>query len=173
MPAHTAAEENHVHVLRVLLAARPEAALLPDCLGRTPLLAALAGRSVDATRYLLELGPHVPSAELLETLGEFSQYHDAGVDHRPLLFALIASHQPLSADDWALVPTPCPALAAALPAVLKRSTTEAGLLVRRLRPADRHRLCAAALCLSRVQRRLSAPLPVPLVQCMLALCVAP
>ena len=58
----------------------------------------------------------------------------------------------LTPAEWQRVPSPCPGLGSALPAVLARSAGEAALLVRHLPGADRERLCAAALCLRRLQQ---------------------
>ena len=69
--------------------------------------------------------------------------------------------------EWVRVPNSCPGLAAALPAVLRRSTDEAGLLVRRLPPTDRERLRVAALCLVRVQRLHGLELPAELLHRLL------
>lgn len=86
------------------------------------------------------------------------------------LYASLAARQPLAAAEWALVPAPCPGLAAALPAVQQRSEAEAALLVARLPAADKQRLRTAALCLAHAERhgRLP-PLPTPLVARLLAL----
>ena len=74
-----------------------------------------------------------------------AEFEEAGVP----LFANVACQRPLSSADWQLVPTPCPGLGAALPAVARRSRAEAGQLVRRLLPAERQRLRTSVLCLSR------------------------
>lgn len=67
---------------------------------------------------------------------------------RPL-FVHVVRNTALSAEDWELVPTPCPGLAAVLPVVHARSRTEAALLVQRLPAAAQARLRTAALALAR------------------------
>ena len=88
------------------------------------------------------------------------------------LFADVASRNPLSPADWLLIPSPCPGLAAALPAVLKRSTAEAALLLARLPEAERCRLRTGALCLHRAQTVAGLALPQPLVWRILAAAMA-
>ena len=83
-----------------------------------------------------------------------------------------AARHPLSPADWHLIPSPCPGLAAALPAVLARSAAAAVLLVDHLPEAERCRLCTAALCLHRAQAEAEAALPQPLVQRILAAAMA-
>ncbi len=87
------------------------------------------------------------------------------------LYADIAAHMLLTPEQWQRVPMPCAALGTALPAMLKRSAAEAGLLVAHLPPADGQRLCVAALSLHRLQGtlELSPPVPADLIGRMLAL----
>lgn len=80
---------------------------------------------------------------------------------------LRVSRQPLTPTDWARVPTPCPGLAAALPAVLARSEAGAALLVRHLPAGDRERLRTAAQCVRRTGRVLGSALPAPVVRLLL------
>lgn len=56
---------------------------------------------------------------------------------------------PLTADNWALVPSPCPGIERALPAALACSPGQAAQAVQRLPPAEKARLRRSALCLSR------------------------
>ena len=70
--------------------------------------------------------------------------------------------------EWQLVPKHCRSLAAALPAALQRSQSEAACLVARLPADSRRRLAAAALCLSRASRR---QLPAEVSGKILAACV--
>ena len=86
----------------------------------------------------------------------------------PLLGEVVA-RLPLSPQDWHLLPSPCPGLAAALPAVLQRSEAEAGHLVALLSPVERARLRLLALCLSRASQ---GKLPVPISHRILALAAA-
>ena len=165
-PVHLAAYLNRVQALRLLLAAHPGAALLRDLLGSTPLQLALQTAALDAARCLLQHGPVQPLGELLDTI----RWRAA---QKPLCYALVATHQPLTAADLALVPRPCPGLGAALPTALHRSATEAALLVRHLPPVDQARLRTLALCLGRAQQRGGLPpLPTPLVWRLLALSLA-
>ena len=64
-------------------------------------------------------------------------------------FLLAPGGLPLSAADWALVPTPCPGIGRALPAALACSPDQAAQVVRRLPPADVASLRSGAVCLSR------------------------
>ena len=139
---------------------------------------ALHFAAVDAARCLLEEScPQAHAAGELLTAVEGASALQA--DKVPLLYALVASRQPLLPAEWARVPAPCPGLGAALPAVLHRSADEAARLVRRLQPADQVRLRALALCLGRAQQQEPAqrsprlpPLPTPIVWRLLALSVA-
>lgn len=85
------------------------------------------------------------------------------------LYPRIAARHALDASQWQLIPSPCPGLAAALPAVFDRSPAEAAQLVTRLPPSDRHRLRTFALCLARTQRLFDVHLPGPLVGRILSL----
>ena len=69
------------------------------------------------------------------------------------LYALLVARQPLAPAEWARVPTPCPGLGAALPAMLARSEGEAAVLLAHLLAANRKRLRTAALFPKRVERR--------------------
>jgi hypothetical protein len=166
--------ENHAPVLRQLLAADPAAALLRDRDGRTPLQLALQWASVDVVRCLLAEAPRQPASELLAAIE--TAWHP---ESKPRFYALVAALQPLTAAEWARVPTPCAGLGAVLPAVLERSIAEAGLLVRHLPTGDQARLRTLALCLARAQRRRPTrrsprlpPLPTPIVWRLLVLSVA-
>lgn len=89
------------------------------------------------------------------------------------LYALLVARQPLTPEEWSLVPSPCPGLGASLPAVLARGGVEAALLVARLPPADAQRLRTLALCLARAARQGALPaLPTPILSRLLALSVA-
>ena len=80
--------------------------------------------------------------------------------------------RPLTAEQWQLVPSPCPGLGRTLPPVLERSAAEAALLVAHMPPAERQQLQAAALCLHRAQKRADTPLPSSIVGRILALSAA-
>ena len=85
------------------------------------------------------------------------------------LYPEVAAHWPLTAAQWAQVPSPCPGLGTALPAVLQRSEAEAALLVAHLPAADVARLRVFALALHRAQRRLHVSLPAELARHILSL----
>lgn len=178
---YAAARYDSCEQARLLIAAAPHTALtrssssgsgsdeqqlLGTCGGgQTPLQLALFLRS-DTARPLLAEAPLPPPRAVLPAL-----LH-AGKWALPL-YPIWVARQPLAAADWASIPHAVPGLGAALPAVLRRSEAEAAQLVRHLMAADRVRLCTAALCLARVEQcGQLPPLPTPLVQCILALCVA-
>ena len=167
--AHFAAATDSLHILRQLLAADPLLALRYDKYALTPLgqalhWARLRGRpGLAVARCLLEEAPLQPAGEVLESLAEAA----ARGHNVSSLYAPLVARQPLTAAEWALVPTPCANLAPALPAVLARSAAEAGLLVQHLPLADRERLRTAALCLARLQRRHDLSLPLPISQHLL------
>jgi len=152
---------------RMLLGAAPEAALLKNSEGNTPLELALRpsgnNNSVQVASILLQAGPSPlpPTDKLLHQM--------AGMGERGIpLYPLLIARQPLAAAEWALVPAPCPGLGAALPAVLARSAVEAGLLVGHLPIDERLRLRTAALCLAYPQQLIDMPLPTPIVWRILA-----
>ena len=168
-PLHWAAAHGSTAAVALLLRAAPATAACRDMHGKTPLALALACQRAAAARCLMEHAPLPPAGELLPAMSSFG-------DAMQPLYATLAARQPLSTGQWALVPSPCAGLGAALPAVLQRSTVEASLLVRRLPPADRGRLHTFALCLARAQRRRRKrrrprlpPLPTPILWRLLAL----
>jgi len=137
------------------------------------------GGLIEAAHCLLAEGPLLPAGQLLDMLARYCRDGNSAL---PLyggnsvlpLYPVIAARQPLTAAEWERVPDACPGLGAALPAVLARSAQEAALLVRRLPPADRQRLCTTAMCLGCAQRRPGGipVLPTPVVWRILALCCA-
>ncbi|KAL4425252.1 hypothetical protein ABPG75_009268 [Micractinium tetrahymenae] len=158
-PAHVG--YRRAAVLRLLLAAQPEAAAHRTSDGRTPLAIALSKQRFDSAHCLLTEGSVLPVDEVLALLGQ------QGPEAQPL-FAALPARQQMTAAEWAHVPAPCAGLAAVLPAVLGRSVEKAALLVRHLPPADSERLRAAALCLARAQQVHGVHLPTPLVWRLLA-----
>ena len=86
----------------------------------------------------------------------------------PLIGRLVAARLPLTEEEWALVPTPCPGLGRALRAALAKSDAQAAKVVRRLEPADAERLRTFALCLARLQRCLEIPLPPAVARILLS-----
>lgn len=124
-------------------------------------------------RCLLELGPLPPAGQLLTLLLRRRQaVHPDHAAQLPPLYDVLVARQPLTCAEWSMVPTPCPGLGAALPAVLERSADEAALLVRHLPPADSERLRTVALCLVRTQRRCRVALPAEIVSRLLMAAVA-
>ena len=136
LPLHWASSRA---AAQLMLAAAPATAMVHDAQGRLPVDVLLGYGWVEAACAVLSA---------TETHAALAAIVAAGEAAVPL-FAVVACQQPLSSADWELVPTPCPGLAVALPAVARRSGAEAGQLVRRLLPAEQQRLRASALCLSR------------------------
>ena len=90
----------------------------------------------------------------------------------PLYPALVA-RRPLTPEQWAHIPAPCPGLRTALPAVLRRSEAEAALLVRHMPDLERQCLRTLALYLGAAQRRGRLPLlPPAITDRLLADCAA-
>lgn len=184
-PVHWAAVAGSAPALQLLLAGRPWAANRQDERGRTPLGIALhlQRKGLAAARWLLEeAAPPAVDAALALLANPVPLQPLPGVNHSlavQSLYAPLVARQPLTASQWAQVPSPCVGLGAALPAVLQRSEQEAALLVRHLCAAERARLRTAALCLAHVTVRRSTrksprlpPLPVPLRWHVLALALA-
>jgi hypothetical protein len=90
----------------------------------------------------------------------------------PLFADFVNARTTLTSEDWAAVPTPCPGLGVALPAVLARSTDQARHLVQHLPPADAPRLRIAALSLHCAQTAIDLAVPRPIIQSILALSLA-
>ena len=163
---HRATYRCNPAAVQLLLEAAPALAFAPDACDETPLHLALSGywittESRETARCLLGAAPAVQPA--LDILLQHSQRYAT-------LFADLAARLPLSQDQWRSIPAPCPDLARALPAVLGRSTAEAGWLVGRLAEGQRKRLRAAALGLARAQRGVPS-LPAELRGRILALCL--
>lgn len=199
---HVAAERGSRETVSALLAAAPEMALKRSwVLKRLPLDAALSANRYHVAGLLLECGSLPPVGELLASLEDARQ--QCARECRSLAFPLslyapVIARQPLTPAEGARVPTLCPGLGTALPAVLACSEAEAALILRNLRhlpahecqrlcaaalarseaeaaqlvahlPAvDRQRLRTAALCLKRVQRRWRVSLPQQVLRQLLA-----
>lgn len=126
-------------MLRLLLAARPDAAWQRAEHSGTPVDVALTNARLEAASCLLTLGSKRPACEILTLLGRH-----IGKWRQPL-YASLAARQALTAAEWVHVPMPCAGIGAALPTVLQRSEAEAALLVCHLAPAERDR-CSVLRC---------------------------
>jgi hypothetical protein len=125
-----------------------------DICGRTPLDWGLVkgAEALPAARCL------VCAAQTVQpTLGVLvRRHHVAATLYTDLVSRLALTHQ-----EWQSIPAPCPNLAPALPAVIKRSEKETGWLVVRLGQEQRARLRTGALCLSRVMAGVEGALSLP------------
>eukprot|EP00887_Chlorella_sp_A99_P001698 scaffold8.g1698.t1 len=168
LPLYWASTGGHADVVALLLAAAPDTERHRVIAGRFSLRRLAfhdAWRHLAVARVMLERST-APPAEILDDL--LAVGRSVGAIHTPdwgVLFADLAASRALSPADWARLPTPCPGLARALPAVLARSPAEAAQLVARLPDAARGRLRALGLSL---QRRLRLELPESIVQRILA-----
>ena len=181
VPLHFAAAGRNPAAVRLLLAAAPAAALvraldgypiddaLEDAVGG-PVSPAEARRGIEAARCLMQ---HGDAAFLLAALrrrfhNNWLEVSDRFWAARQPLYADLAARLPLTAAQWAQVPSRCAGLLRALPAVLARSEAEACALVARL-PADKRqwlqqRLVAAAAALARAATPDDTQLPPALRQ---------
>lgn len=171
------AEQGQRTAALCLLEAEPQLAAQRTRAGLLPVQLALRKWHHRVARALLSGGDYFSLAapadarlatDLLQALGEVW-------DPSSPLYARLAAHRALTAQQWQLVPAPCPGVAPALPAVLARSPSEAACLVARLPAADRARLQAALLALHRAQRTtVGVELPQAMLPALLAgVCPAP
>ncbi|KAL4425227.1 hypothetical protein ABPG75_009243 [Micractinium tetrahymenae] len=147
--------------------------LIAAVAARQPLTAAEWDRVPSPCRGLAAALPSVLARSTAEAT--LLLQHLEAAEHARLRPAVVAASGSMTDGQWALLPTPCPGLGMALPAVLERSTAEAALLVCHLPADDRERLHAFAMCLARLQRRWRRrmrPLPTPLIWRLLALAAA-
>ena len=175
LPLHMAAGNGCAEAVRLLLNAAPAAATREiTSFGLLPLRIALLiagdpdkidvrGCYMEIARLLLPATPLEYALQALQRAGEVALP----------LFADLASCTALSPEQWQRMPAACPALGAALPAVLARSVAEAALLVGCLPSDVRQRLRTGALCLSRAQRDHRTELPAAIVGTILALAAEP
>lgn len=167
LPLDSALEACQFGAARYLL----EHALLPPAARLLDSMQAISGAQYvptrpDAVPFRLDLNSVLAQVTGAAPAPAPNQRHAAPV--RPLdLYAPLVARQPLTSAEWARVPSPCPALGAALPAVLERGEDEAALLVQRLPAAERERLRTAALCLRRVERSGDVSLPTAIVRSLL------
>ena len=156
LPLHHAAAAMNMPALSTLLEAAPEAALVKRCGAVTPLGLTIAA-AVDSAA--VEDCPdqwHTPlrvfvAGQLLAAMPPAAALEDLA-SHPPAfhtLFVDLAAASALTPEQWQRFPPACNGLLRALPAVLRRSEAEAGLLVARLPSSDRARLQGALRYLHR------------------------
>lgn len=129
---------------------------------------ALQRQHMETAHYMVSEAPWAPQhvGAVLTSLSA------AGAAAAPLYPALVA-RCPLTPEQWAQIPGPCPGLGAALPAVLRRSEVEAALLVRHMPDCEQQHVRALALYMGTAQRRGHLPqLPSPITDRLLADCAA-
>ena len=155
---HFAAYSGHVEAFKELLRRAPHQVNVltneEDDNPVPPLWNALNGTveqcwfpgHLEIARILL---PLTDPTVVLETLAFMIDEQSKHASRLLPLYAEAIAAQPMKDSDWDLVPQDCPYLLHAMPAVLSRSTHEAGLLVRRLDAEDCERLRVAAMCLYR------------------------
>jgi hypothetical protein len=165
LPLHLAARNGRTDTCQLLLDRAPQTAVVADIDGRTLRLAlACTPPHLDTARCFVAAAPATGVLAALAAVPEA----------RPLCADFFITRSPhLTSEEWAAawsaVPAPCPGLLRALPAVLARSTEQAGHLVQHLLPADVQRLRTAALCLARAQKQSGVFLPTPVAWSILAL----
>eukprot|EP00887_Chlorella_sp_A99_P001737 scaffold8.g1737.t1 len=174
LPLHWAVRDGHTAVVELLLEAAPQTERARTAEGETALLLAASHGHLPAARVVLQRSAAAPTELITELLAAIcspaiwlvTQQKKQHVAHA--LLADLAALRALSPADWALLPTPCPALARALPAVIERSPAEAAQLVAHLPFAARGRLRTLALSLAHLQRRLRLELPESIMRRILA-----
>ncbi|KAI3436439.1 hypothetical protein D9Q98_005856 [Chlorella vulgaris] len=163
---HWAAHRGHAAAAEVLVAAAPESTNRANSKSRTALQCALdplGGKPhLAAARSLVAAGP-VP--DVLAALGA------AGPAAQSLFGDFVTARLPVTSEVWAALPTPCPGIGGALPAVLAHSAEQTRQLLSHLSPADVQRLRIALLCLHRVHKQQHVYLPTPVVWKILGLLV--
>lgn len=174
-PLHHAVGSGDAAIAALLFQAAPEMALVDSGYPELALHIALTSngsqygwRENPGAARLLRLASGLSPSQLCDVLSAPGTSPTA----RRLLYADLAAGCALSAAEWQSMPTPCPGLARALPAVLERSAAEATQLVQHLPAEERERLRTAALALARLQRRHRIALPAPLLRACLAQCLA-
>lgn len=159
LPLHTAANSANTAAVQLLLEAAPHTAtaqmadgktslifacnlaFLSDIRANVPILGTLDVRLMaDCVQTIRTIVPAAPVSDALRRLLVI-MYVDALVP----VFVGLAVGSPLSRFEWIMFPSKKPCLAAALPAVMKRSEAEAAQLVRLLPCAQRLHLRQAAL----------------------------
>lgn len=170
LPLHAAADD--VLSTQLLLEAAPQTAYVPDGAGRVPLKHGL--RAATSTAGWLNREEAHAAVRMLMGCGPLEQPLRIVASYCPehcsfVIDLLTVRSEPLSAAQWALIPSPCPGLGRALPARLAVSPEQARQVVRSLPPADQLRLHTAALSIHRAQHVTGIALPAPIVSRILAL----
>lgn len=170
-----------VQTARLLLKAAPQAALMRNRAGNTPLQAAIAEARCSVAECLLVEAPLQPAEEIVDSLKwklseldllmgnpEQLQQRRAMLRVVPLLVARL--EPTFDTYYWWLNRRLLthPHLALWLPAMLQHSEAAAGRLVQYLPLADRSRLRTLALCLGHIEHSLTKPLPTPIMHRLLA-----
>ncbi|KAI3434659.1 hypothetical protein D9Q98_002723 [Chlorella vulgaris] len=176
VPLRLASLNGHTATCRLLLDWAPTAATTAGDHGQLPLhLAAMNGHTA-VCQLLLDAALNTATAaddrRFLPLHYAAQQGHTATCQlpaALPLFADFVIARPSLTSEEWAAVPTPCPGLCKALPAVLARSTDQARQLVQHLPSADAQRLRTAALSLHRAQNALHLALPASVVCSILAL----
>lgn len=168
--------------VRLLRQTAPEAAQLRNRSGHTPLQTAIAHWLCAEALCLVAEGTLQPEAELLLSLARSTAgMHSRHLYYQQYQMALVATalwartgSDPhvwdtalRVADGPEIGLTTSPQLVLLLAALLRDSDAAAGRRVRFLPERDRSRLSCFALCLSRIERGLSAPLPTAIVRRLL------
>ena len=172
---HVAATGGSSARVRMLLEAAPAAAAMEDSQGRAPLEVALravadpnpdvwVGAKFSALVLARAAPPPCPKAGA-RVFARLKSMGRLGLHFYPDL----ATNWDLTVLGWQQVPSPCPFIGAALPAVLERSEAKAALLVQHMTDDDRRHLRTLALCLGAAGRRGLLPqLPTPILHRLLA-----
>eukprot|EP00887_Chlorella_sp_A99_P001679 scaffold8.g1679.t1 len=169
LPLHYAARYGHTALVGLLLGAAPDTERRRTVEGESALFLAAFNGHLHATCILLERSTAAPAGLIVDLVVAKNTPFTLMPAHEVFLqLADLAARRALSPADWAALPTPCPGLARALPAILARSPAEAAQLVAHLPAAARGRLHALLLSLARVQRQLRLELPEAVVRRILA-----
>lgn len=177
---HSAA---NVEMACLLLNADAMAAEMRNSSGHTPLQAAILQARISVALCLIAEAPLHPATEIQASLRSAIRSLQPGwmgpaavERQRELGLAIILLAARLGLDvrecsrqcgEHGPLMT-SPHLAVWLPALVQRSDAAAGRLMRFLPPPDRQRLRTLALCLGRIERDLTKPLPIPILHRLLA-----
>eukprot|EP00887_Chlorella_sp_A99_P000648 scaffold5.g648.t1 len=167
LPLHWAAwVMDDPAIIELLLVAAPESERARTHGSNSALQLTAFQAHLSSSRLLLERST-APPTDLITDLLAAAEYPNATPACRDVVHALLADLAgscTLSPANWEALPSPCPGLARALPAVLARSPAEAAQLVAHLPAAACGRLRTLALSLARLQQRLRLELPEGIVR---------